>query len=449
MSSYASVSVLEDTSSNPPFEGPEKLLEVWFAPSPESLDDVRGLRTVKRAVWEDMLDLVRCKVLSVIQGDEVDAYLLSESSMFVWPHKLILKTCGTTTLLLGVDRLLSIAKEACGFRDIWRCFYSRKAFMFPERQIGPHKNWDDEVKFLDNAFGAGNGSAYVVGKMNGDHWLLYLTNPKDESTFDPSHTASSAISAAQDDNTLIEAILTAPDDASSTQASTSASTSALPSSSTSQHLAKPPSPPDQTLEILMTHLDPKACQAFFYPPDQLNNLINTDGSVDAESSQQGHLAGSELSRKLGIDTLLEGSTLDSFLFTPCGYSANIVKDDRYATIHVTPEEDWSYASFECNIDFRSPARQGHANGQGQDQGESAKLHDLIARVLGIFQPAKMSITLFVSVEETAAGVEQAFTPETRTILDPKVAEGYTRTDRILYEFAGYHLLFSTFEKRQK
>lgn len=76
MSSYASVSVLEDTSSNPPFEGPEKLLEVWFAPSPESLDDVRGLRRVKRAVWEDMLDLVRCKVLSVIEGEEVDAYLL-------------------------------------------------------------------------------------------------------------------------------------------------------------------------------------------------------------------------------------------------------------------------------------------------------------------------------------------------------------------------------------
>lgn len=73
--------------------------------------------------------------------------------MFVWPHKLILKTCGTTTLLLGLHRLLSIAKETCGFNDIWRCFYSRKAFMFPERQIGPHKNWDDEVKFLDNVFG--------------------------------------------------------------------------------------------------------------------------------------------------------------------------------------------------------------------------------------------------------------------------------------------------------
>lgn len=73
--------------------------------------------------------------------------------MFVWPHKLILKTCGTTTLLLGLQALLDIASKHCGLNEMYRCFYSRKAFMFPERQIGPHKNWDDEVKFLDDLFG--------------------------------------------------------------------------------------------------------------------------------------------------------------------------------------------------------------------------------------------------------------------------------------------------------
>jgi S-adenosylmethionine decarboxylase len=76
-----------------PFEGPEKLLEVWFAPSPEALPNsetngesssagssrsggYKGLRKVPRAVWEEMLDIVKCKVLSVVEGDEVDAYLL-------------------------------------------------------------------------------------------------------------------------------------------------------------------------------------------------------------------------------------------------------------------------------------------------------------------------------------------------------------------------------------
>lgn len=84
-----------------PFEGPEKLLELWFADSPELLprqalrssftilqdakgEAVRGLRApervglraVPRQLWEEMLDLVKCKVLSVIEGQDVDAYLL-------------------------------------------------------------------------------------------------------------------------------------------------------------------------------------------------------------------------------------------------------------------------------------------------------------------------------------------------------------------------------------
>jgi S-adenosylmethionine decarboxylase len=66
---------------NPPFEGPEKLLEIWFEPSesgPSDDNDTgrRGLRTVSREKWEEMLDIVRCKVLNVIHGKELDAYLL-------------------------------------------------------------------------------------------------------------------------------------------------------------------------------------------------------------------------------------------------------------------------------------------------------------------------------------------------------------------------------------
>lgn len=72
-----------ETNSGP-FEGPEKLLEIWFAPSPYEVPDAAhpdengrfGLRKVKREVWEEMLDLVKCKVLSVVEGKEIDAYLL-------------------------------------------------------------------------------------------------------------------------------------------------------------------------------------------------------------------------------------------------------------------------------------------------------------------------------------------------------------------------------------
>lgn len=77
----------------------------------------------------------------------------SESSLFVAPHCIILKTCGTTLNLLGLYRIIEIARQYCGFTNVWRCFYSRKSFFFPERQSGPHKDWRDEVSFLDSVFG--------------------------------------------------------------------------------------------------------------------------------------------------------------------------------------------------------------------------------------------------------------------------------------------------------
>lgn len=66
------------------FEGAEKLLEIWFAPSsadvrcpaPTTDDAKYGLRRVNRAIWEEMLDIVKCKILSVVEGSEIDAYLL-------------------------------------------------------------------------------------------------------------------------------------------------------------------------------------------------------------------------------------------------------------------------------------------------------------------------------------------------------------------------------------
>lgn len=73
----------DDLASSPPFEGAEKLLEIWFAPSAADVPDAlspehgrTGLRKVEPAVWEQMLAIVRCKVLSSVQGQEIDAYLL-------------------------------------------------------------------------------------------------------------------------------------------------------------------------------------------------------------------------------------------------------------------------------------------------------------------------------------------------------------------------------------
>lgn len=59
-----------------PFEGPEKLLEIWFTDRAENVLPAQGLHAVSRRDWEAMLDLVHCKVLSVISGNGLDAYML-------------------------------------------------------------------------------------------------------------------------------------------------------------------------------------------------------------------------------------------------------------------------------------------------------------------------------------------------------------------------------------
>jgi len=156
-----------DESFSGGFEGPEKLLEIWFAENPSRVG--LGLKSISRQDWEDMLTQVGCKVLSVVKSAGVDAYLLrcvlippsfggvdvncSESSLFVFPHKLILKTCGTTMLLEGIPPILELAHKAgFAYHDVYRVFYSRKSFMFPDRQRSPHGSWGEEVHRLNSFF---------------------------------------------------------------------------------------------------------------------------------------------------------------------------------------------------------------------------------------------------------------------------------------------------------
>ena len=48
----------------------------------------------------------------------------------------------------------------------------------------------------------------------------------------------------------------------------------------------------------------------------------------------------------GVQGLLPAAAIDDFVFEPCGYSMNALEGPLMSSIHVTPEEGWSYASFE-------------------------------------------------------------------------------------------------------
>ncbi|EPQ31791.1 uncharacterized protein PFL1_01123 [Pseudozyma flocculosa PF-1] len=467
-----------------PFEGPEKLLELWFAEEPADVQrcawqdhDARqghfGLRSVPKAVWETMLDIVKCKVLSVIEGAEVDAYLLSESSMFVFPHKLILKTCGTTTLLLGLERLLEIANRALsslhrstaklvsldgdgaasGSGDasasasasdsaerrlgssVVHAFYSRKSFMFPERQKGPHRDWMLEVAVLDRFFDF--GAAYTVGKMNGDHWLLWMGCEGAREAEAPSSPAAAAPYSA---SLSVERPLRLPT----------------------------PCVEDQTLEILMTHLSAASCGRFVFDeglphptrgecyPSQFASASAAGYDEPALDLDKGHALGLALSNRLRLTDLFPSTQLDAFAFEPCGYSANAVMPRRgktdqagYWTIHVTPEEESSYASFETNVALLPSSSQQHREESCWSmEGTPTTLPQLVSRVVSTFEPGKLCVTLFVATAgEGASEREKQEVDSNGNELHRLLLKGYKRTDRIAYEFERYDLVFVSFEKR--
>lgn len=477
--------VAADLDSTNAFEGPEKLLEVWFAPSPSMLPagtKENGLLSVPSKTWEGMLDLVACKVLSVVSSDHMDAYLLSESSMFVFPHKLILKTCGTTTLLLGLRRLLRIAAVDAGFpfhnaynledenalASPYRVFYSRKNFLFPDKQRGPHRSWSDEIKFLDELFD--RGSAYLVGKMNGDHWYLYITTPN--SQFTPPRTPTSENSS----NSAIRLTGKIPTGLMSSFPQIEDGTDA----------------PDETLEILMTDLDQENAKQFYLSHasavarervparacgarqdavehlgdlskshavsgvEPLDKSYETANGTGTETSMtdiellttEGHALGTVVSETCGLSEVYPTSKypdarIDAYLFSPCGFSANAVipspvqeSEDgtktpgstHYFTVHVTPEPNCSFASFETNV----PGGQN-----GRETGE------IIEHVVGIFKPGRFIVTLF---EAKGCGAPRTPDPYSLRKSRTEAIVGYRRVDRIVHQFDDYDLVFGFFEK---
>ena len=322
--------------------------------------------------------------------------------------------------------------------------------MFPERQLGPHRDWRAEIEFLDKLFP--NGSAYTVGKVNGDHWLLYLTAPGDVPSSGSSSNGSTAPSSPQVAPRDMDAEAEA--DASETCADSSVD-EPPPSADDDDAIAS-----DYTIEILMTHLSPEGRAPFFSkgPPDETHDTAGADALT--------------LSSEIGITDIFPShiTTLDAYSFSPCGYSCNALlkwrpdagenparSGEGYYTIHVTPEEGWSYASFECNVPLPT---------KPTDKSTSVPdLKTLIRRVVDIFRPGKITLTLFISSEDNDAAEEEegesavetaqrafksALTHSPKRVGCEGAASSaglYKRTDKINYEFGGYDLAFASFELR--
>ncbi|DBA97123.1 TPA: Mitochondrial 2-oxoadipate and 2-oxoglutarate transporter, variant 2 [Trebouxia sp. C0004] len=294
-------SPVADTWPTPVFEGSEKRLEVDFFPTAGS-----GLRSLNRSQLDQLLEHAGCCIVSDRHNEQFDAYVLSESSLFVFPHKMVLKTCGTTKILYAIPLLLQLAgSTGCSPK---RCKYSRASFLYPHHQPEEYQCFDQEVAYLKQHFGelGHGGNAYVLGDAsNGLQWHVYVA---DADHTDPKPQAAPAV---------------------------------------------------YSLEVCMTELCPERALQFF----------RNDSFVSAQHT----------STASGIQSLVPNALIDDYVFEPCGYSMNSMEGAGFSTIHITPEDGFSYASFEISNYATS----------------SLDINNLVASVVDIFNPGKMTVALTV------------------------------------------------------
>jgi len=154
------------------FEGAEKKMEVIFSNLNHGSDNKDGLRSYGLDHWTNVVKTLNGSIIKNDSLEQFDLYLISESSLFVYPDRVIILTCGTTTLLKALPSILESGKkidmDVCWFQ------FSRKNFLYPDEQHFPHKSFDQEVKFCSEMFS--DGQAHVLGPLNGDHWNVFIAD---------------------------------------------------------------------------------------------------------------------------------------------------------------------------------------------------------------------------------------------------------------------------------
>lgn len=127
------------------FEGCEKRLELQF--------QQRGGATMRAhsvSAWIDVVAAAGAVVLSHTQEVQFDAYVLSESSLFVYDGCVVLITCGQTRVFDAIARVLDLARECkMVLSTLW---YSHCDFAFPQLQPPEHQTTHNEREALLRMF---------------------------------------------------------------------------------------------------------------------------------------------------------------------------------------------------------------------------------------------------------------------------------------------------------
>lgn len=144
------------------FEGPEKKLEILTA------EPFPSLRTLGDDFWLKIVQRAKARILSLVSTDACDAYLLSESSLFVCDRRVVMITCGRTML---IDAALEIL-DRIPSETVASLIYERKNENFPELQ---QTTFEEDVARL---CAKAAGTAVNFGDRAADHIdLFHLDRP--------------------------------------------------------------------------------------------------------------------------------------------------------------------------------------------------------------------------------------------------------------------------------
>ena len=228
------------------FEGPEKKLEIQF----------EGLNLLEqpRSYWAKIVDLAKAQILSEIKSDDAVAFLLSESSLFVWKNRIVLITCGATELIKAAEEFYEDFKS-----HIVSVYFERKN----EYDPGAQRSFAlEDVSRLTHLFG---GEAHRFGRLD-DHYV-YIFNRS----------------------------------------------------------LKPIEIPEvKTLELLIY-------------------------GIKGEFKKDLEPGANEKTKVMSkMKEIFSSYNLDQFFFDPCGFSLNGLCGAKYVTIHITPQGEESYFSFEMD-----------------------------------------------------------------------------------------------------
>ena len=249
------------------FEPVEKKFELSLLPPSSGVLACPDFSAIADTLAERLCECVGVNIVSRLVHSDGEglchSYVLSESSLFIWPHKIVMLTCGSTPLCNALLWLI----DSVDVKSIAAVTFVRKHEYQAQLQLS---------QFSDD-------SDRLIATLGGQQWQLGQA-PLTMAVYRYVNPSITKINEA-------------------------------------------------FFGLSMYHIDADLALAF------------RQQSVAGQG-----VAVSDSRHVLAITLCLPDLVYDDHVFSPYGYSLNGVRQQHYVSLHISPQTQMSYVSFESNLD---------------------------------------------------------------------------------------------------